>query len=154
MSLADAIRFVAAGEVNIQEPSIDNFVAAYQDSFASAYSFNSKGQLEAIVRDSVAAGTDPLENINIRLDEWVEKRPGKIALNETVRLASAVAKTVFVSAGITKLVWSAQGSNSCPFCQELDGQVMGIEKEFSVEGLDSKGHPPIHEGCECSIVPE
>jgi len=152
MSLADAIKFIAANEVNIKEPSVDNFVKAYGENFGAIYTDSSKGQLEAIVRDT--KNTDPLINIEARLDEWEANRPGKVALNETVRLANAVAKTVFVAAGITKLVWAAMGSKPCDFCESIDGQVVGIEGKFSTSGLSEAGHPPIHEGCECQIVPE
>jgi HK97 family phage portal protein len=154
MSLADAIKFIAANEVNIKEPSVDNFVKAYNENFGAIYSDSSKGQLEAIVRDAGLKNTDPLIDIEGRLDEWELKRPGKVALNETVRLANAVAKTVFVAAGITKLVWASLGSKSCDFCESIDGQVVGIESKFSTSGLSAAGHPPIHEGCECQIVPE
>jgi HK97 family phage portal protein len=153
MSLADAIKFIAASEVNIKEPSVDNFVKAYSDTFVSRYVDSSKGQLEALVRDAAAAKADPLSEIDGRLDEWEQKRAGKVGMNETVQLANAIAKVVFVAAGIRYLIWSAQGSDSCPFCQDLDGKKVGIENDFNTKGLDSAGHPPIHEGCECQIVP-
>jgi hypothetical protein len=97
---------------------------------------------------------EPLTAIEERLDEWGERRPGKIAMNETVACSNAVAKAVFIAAGITKLVWANMGDKPCDFCEELDGQVVGIEKQFSTSGLSSAGHPPIHEGCQCQIVPE
>ena len=77
------------------------------------------------------------------------------------------AKVVFAGAGITRLRWVAMGGKSCPFCQEMDGKVVGIEQNFvgpdtvlEAEGKsDMKvyrpaSHPPIHEGCVCQIVPE
>jgi hypothetical protein len=73
-------------------------------------------------------------------------------MNESITCANAIAKVVFVAAGITKLMWTAQG-DACPFCQELDGQIVGTEGKFGVEGLSSTNHPPIHEGCSCVIVP-
>lgn len=154
MALADAIKFIAASEVNAQEPSVENFVKAYNDTFSQNYSDSSKGQLEVVVRDATQNNKDPLEMIEARLTEWEERRPGKVALNETVRLSNAVAKTVFAAAGIRDLVWSAAGSKSCDFCQDLDGQVVGIESKFSTHGLSDAGHPPIHEGCECVILPD
>lgn len=57
-----------------------------------------------------------------------------------------------------------------PFCQELDGTVVGIEDNFmndgdvlkavdedgnwqSMKSMGAKMHPPIHKGCVCMIAP-
>ena len=102
-----------------------------------------------------------------RLDEWEQKRPGKVGMNEAVQLSNAVAKVAFVGAGITKLRWQALGSDSCPLCQEMDGRVVGIEEPFLSKGetLEAEGaseikayhpttHPPLHAGCVFQIVAE
>ena len=98
---------------------------------------------------------------------WEQRRPGKVALNESIVLSNAVAKLVFVDAGITRLRWAAIGGESCPFCQEMDGKIVGVEQPFVAHDtvLQAEGksdmkiykpalHPPLHEGCVCQVEPE
>jgi hypothetical protein len=87
-------------------------------------------------------------------------------MNESVNLANVAAKAAFVLFGITKLRWSAIGSNTCPYCQELDGKVVGIDQAFvgAKESLESEDGrmtinkptlaPPLHLGCVCTITAE
>jgi HK97 family phage portal protein len=153
-SMVEAITPLAADEINSAPVISKDFNEKYVTNFTRQYVVSSKGQLSQIVRDSTKNNVEPLTAIEERLDEWGERRPGKIAMNETVACSNAVAKAVFIAAGITKLVWANMGDKPCDFCEELDGQVVGIEKQFSTSGLSSAGHPPIHEGCQCQIVPE
>jgi len=56
------------------------------------------------------------------------------------------------------------GAKTCPWCQQLNGRVVGIDGEFALEGdvlqegdqqmeLKHKTrHPPLHPGCDCQIV--
>ena len=102
--------------------------------------------------------------IDERLDEWEERRPEKVAMNETVQISGAIAKLAFAAAGVSYLRWMNIGGDSCPYCTELDGQVVGIDQSFvgRDEVLDSEDgtmrirkpafHPPLHLGCQCQIV--
>jgi hypothetical protein len=155
-SLADAIQIIAMNEINIEDrQDISKFVGEYSDTFSRRYIESSIGQLKAVVKQAALDGTDALSEIEERLDEWEERRPNKVAMNETVQLSCAVAKAVFIGAGITHLVWAAMGSNTCPICEELDGRIVGIQDKFNdnTGQVSSAGHPPIHEGCVCQIVP-
>jgi len=148
----DAIMPLAAAEVQATTdklPDMTSFVRKYADIFARDYVWSSKGQLQQITN----VNEDAAKAVVDRLDEWEEKRPGKIAANESIACSNAIAKAVFVTAGIMKLMWVAQGGTSCPLCQELDGQIVGTEGRFGAGGLEPKSHPPIHEGCCCMITP-
>ncbi|MFA4973654.1 MAG: phage portal protein [bacterium] len=161
--LGDAVEPVAADEVKSKAKAdgLDDFHRKYAQAFAARYAESSQGQLKAL-----AAEADPLVAVDDRLDEWEQTRPDKVARNETTQVANAVAKFVFAAAGITKLIWRNTGSDTCPFCSELDGTVVGIEQDFvtagsAIEGPDGKQmkswgpkrHPPIHAGCQCVIEP-
>ena len=163
-SYAEAIQKEAAEEVSAavgMTPELEKFTDDYLESFTTRHIDSSKGQIRKIVRESKG---DPMPALEKRLDEWGEKRPGKIADWETVRSGNAVAKAVFVGAGITRLRSRAFGDN-CPYCEELDGQVIGIEQnfinageDFQPEGVDkplttsgSVAHAPYHEGCDCAV---
>jgi len=80
-----------------------------------------------------------------------------------VRGGNAFAKVFMIAGGVTLLRWVSVGE-SCPFCDSLDGAVVGVEQDFALPddvlqaggenmGVRSKiGHPPIHRGCDCQIV--
>ena len=166
-SYAEAIQRAAAGEVGGpvgMTPELEKFINEYLDGYAKRHVNSSLGQLRALIRDSEDAAAD----IDTRLNEWGERRPEKIASDEAVRSNNAVAKFTFALAGVETLRWVAQGNDSCPYCQELDGRVVGINKFFVKEGenFEPKGaggtmkisgphaHPPLHQGCVCAIVAE
>ena len=169
-ALTVAIRDIAAEEVNFEDDTsaeIDHFSEEYQKAYTQHHIRTSKGQLNHVAKKALSDDQDILEELQIRFNEWREKRPAKIAGIETVRLSNAAAKTIFVLAGVTKLRWEALGSEACEFCQELDGKVVGIEQNFLgkneklvAEGREGSemeifrpiGHAPLHEGCVCQIV--
>ena len=104
--MAEAIQQLAADEINAtpDKAEMDKFVGDYVSSYNLRHTSSSKGQLQTLVREATDTRADPLPIIEGRLNEWMTTRPGKIALNETVQLSNAIAKTVFASGGITKLI--------------------------------------------------
>ena len=98
------------------------------------------------------------------MNEWEERRPGKIAMNETVQLSNAVALAVLKEAGVSRVRWVNTGSKTCPYCQPMDGRVVTIGSRFVHDGdalLSLEGemkiyrdttHPPLHQGCRCMIT--
>ena len=83
------------------------------------------------------------------------------ANDDDVRFNLMLAKMAWTAAGITTLMWITTGSSTCPYCSSMDGRIVGIEKNFldQGDGIDdmkpstSIGHPPLHAGCDCMIVP-
>ena len=168
-TLADMIQAEAAREVGVEAgmtEELKEFVREYTEAFAARHAGSSGGQIKALIRDARAQGLDAADLIDERLGEWEEKRPGKVAMNESVQESNAVARFVFVAAGITLLRWVALGSDSCPYCQEMNGRVVGVDRPFlgnsdTLESDDGRmrinrptTHPPLHQGCVCAIVPE
>lgn len=161
--LAEQISAVAAEELggSPSQEELEKFYNEYLDSMAERHIRSSRGQLVAL------AGQEdkPDEAVLTRLDEWEEKRPEKEAQDETIELAAAVAKFTWILLGVTVLRWVTMGDDPCPFCQELNGKVVSVEKNFIDAGTDfdvggkvmavynNKGHPPLHQGCVCGIVP-
>lgn len=165
---AAAVRSAALKDAAADD-DVDMDLAGFVDDLLAGLSMrhvaSSVGQLSALIRD-----TDPenlAEAIELRLDEWVDKRPAKIAENETVQQESATSRFVWAAAGITRLQWVRRGNKSCPFCTDLDGKIVGIQAPFVERGnyepegsagspwkiRGPKMHAPIHQGCQCVIIP-
>lgn len=140
------------------------FVEGLVTAYVAHHLDSSRIQLQEVV---AAAGDEgPLDAIRARLTEWAERRPDKVAANETIRTANAVALEQMRSSGVTRKVWASSGG-ACPFCASLDGVTVEVDRDFFTpddtyqpEGAEtpmtftsSIGHPPIHQGCDCSVVP-
>lgn len=108
-----------------------SFVKSYTESFADNYVRSSIAQLKALIRDNTPETWH--EILNKRLDEWNEKRSGKVADDEVVREQNAVIHETYRGFGVKKIKWVARGDN-CPLCDKLNGRIIGIEKAFADAG--------------------
>lgn len=141
------------------------FVTALAEGYADHHLNSSRIQLQELVKES--APDEMLDALRGRLTEWADKRPEKVAANETVRTANAIAVERMRSEGVVTKRWASSGSNTCPYCSSLDGTEVQIERDFfgpddsfQPEGAETPltftttiGHPPVHQGCVCSVVP-
>ena len=149
-----------------QFPALKKWKRKYIEAYSLRHIGSSSGQLLEILKNT------PIEDVQkvfgTRLDEWLEKRPGKIARNEVIKASNATLRETYRLGGIKKLKWINTGSKSCDFCSSLNGKIVGIEKNFIehdevLEGKTGSGrklkiygpkaHPPIHQSCACAIVP-
>ena len=161
MVAADAADEIGADDVGDQ---LDGEVRAYADGMVNRMHESSRGQLQQIVTQVSPGEVDGA--IETRLTQWEETRAAKIAKRNTVDAGSMIAKAVWTLNGISQLVWRTVGE-SCPLCLQLDGKAVEITKHFVQAGdrvdpgggttpLDvtrNLGHPPLHEGCDCTISP-
>ncbi len=159
----DQIQSAASKEIGAEvdmTSEIEKFSRDYMDILNREYRDTSKFQLLNLIDETEQDKMQ--EVIEERLDSWREKKADKLAEKETVSLASATAIKVFAIAGITKLIWRNQGSDTCDFCKSLNGKVVGIGQPFTND-LEVKGQklktygpkffPQLHRGCSCIIVP-
>lgn len=151
-------------DVDADEDRISRFAGAYATSHVAHMRARSVGEITELLSTS----DDPAAAINARLDEWVADRPAQTVRWQTVQLPEATAREVYDQSGVRRLRWVGAGDDTCPFCSELDGTVVGIEQPFLAAGaeLGAGGqdqpmtsarnvfHPPVHTGCECQIKPE
>ncbi len=165
-SYASAVLPIAQDEINSESDisiQYQAFQKEYSEYFADRHVKSSKGQLQAVVTEAQAAGENEADAVLQRLDEWEERRPGKISMRETIRAESAFARSVFGFCGIMKIKSIAFGTN-CPYCSALNGKVIGINEyfltkgDFQPDGADepltvtsNRSHPPYHDGCDCGI---
>jgi HK97 family phage portal protein len=163
LAYAEEIAMEVAEEIGVepQMEQIEEFMGAYMNTFVDQYVGSSLNQLRAIIRET---GEELLEAIEERLNEWMEKRPEKVASREVSQANNAVALAMYSRSGVLNKRWITVGED-CPYCQSLDGRVTGINSPFleagnyQPEGADAPlmirnaiKHPPIHRGCDCMIV--
>lgn len=152
---------LAAQEINQSAPDVGNFTSAYLDALAVRHVAKQEARLRTVME---AAPDDPLAAIVAELELWRENKPAEIGQNESVRANNAVALAAYGMLGITRKVWRSMGE-TCPYCRQLDGKVVGIEMNFISAGQSllaegktpltpsrDVGHAPAHLGCDCMIV--
>ena len=141
------------------------FVSGLAAAYADHHLNSSRIQLQELVKEAGPDGM--LDAVRERLDEWSDSRPEKVAANETIRTSNAIAIEHMRSEGVVTKVWSASGSDTCPYCEAIDGTAVEIERSFfspgdsfQPEGADTPltftseiGGPPCHRGCVCSVRP-
>lgn len=164
-SLAEAVHDAAAAEVGIDpdfQIEVDSAIGKHLEGVADRYVGSSQGQVRKLL-NSAETEEDFLGDLDARLGEWEDKRPGKLAGWEIIRCGSLVAAVVFARAGFSGLTWVAS-DKACPFCSELAGTTVSNGESFASGPLEVEGAgsltpawglptPPLHEGCECNVVP-
>jgi hypothetical protein len=166
---ATQVAKVTADELEKEDPGVTDevkaFIKGYLDAFAEGYVASSRNQIEALITDAQADGQDVGESIEERLDGWEETRPDKVARSESFEAGNALAIAIYVIFSVRRLRWAASGK-SCPFCQRLNGSVVGIDQYFVAKGDSVNGgpddtpmlvrrntrHGPLHGGCDCVVV--
>lgn len=165
-SFAEAVHAAAAEEIDTEPQMTERhrgFLNAYIAGFIARHTAKSSLKISEL-----AKSTEPIEALEAEFDQVQATGIDAIANEQSIQAGAAFAKFTFMAAGITKLVWSAN-SDACEFCSSLDGKVVGIEESFAMSGesISSStganppmavghniGHPPLHAGCECSIIPQ
>lgn len=157
-SMADAMIEASNDEIGgeLTADDLGDFVQRYTDAAANRHAGSSGGQLAALLEED-----DPQDAVSTRLDEWSETRADKSARRERERSSNAMTKAAWIVAGVGAMVWRTIGNN-CPICQEMNGRSTLINVPFLGEGADvaglitrgSVGHPPLHDGCDCYLVPQ
>lgn len=166
-SLAESIQSEIAAETGKEievTPEFDKFIDDYTESYTRNHVESSHGQLKSIANAAHEEGEDVIEALQQRLDEWEERRPDKIANWQTVQVNGAITRFVAATILASKLVVRNTGNKTCPFCEQLDGKVVGIEQPIipagsSITASDGTGmkiygkkmNPPFHEGCVCVL---
>jgi len=158
----------AQAEVDIEQgmnPRLEGFIQRYVEAFASRHAVRSEERIYQVIQETLDAGGDVVETLEAEFDDWRERKPAQMADEESVRFNNALARMVYVTAGRQTLRWVAFGK-SCPYCDALNGRVVGINHFFLAAGEDFQpdgaetplnttrnvGHAPAHRGCDCMIV--
>lgn len=150
----------------IDSIKLDKFMDEYTEAFNRRYIGTSKSRLTDTVQNAIDKNLDPYKAVEDKFNQWEQTRPQTISIKETIKIAGAVSLFTYSMAGIQRVIWINTGSKSCPFCESLNGKVMGIEQPFMLKSdlMEAEGkesltfssnifHPPLHGGCVCQLSP-
>jgi hypothetical protein len=156
----------AADEINasVNAGSLDKFIDQYAEAFNKRYITTSQSRLEEVVANAIENDIDPYGVVESKFNEWEAERPQVVANKETIKIAGAISLFTYTAAGIQRIIWINTGSKSCPFCEALDGKVVGSQQPYMTKdgSMEAEGkspltfstdifHPPLHGGCVCMI---
>jgi len=146
-------------------PEVQDWIHSYLAAHAARHGATSRMLIRETIDKAIASGEDPAQAVVLLLEGWPDQRAVLEAQNESVRFGNALAKFLYVGAGFVKVRWRAFGE-SCPYCTQLDGQVVGVQEFFLPAGVDFQpegadyplnpghniGHAPAHDGCDCMVT--
>ncbi len=156
---------LGAADAESLPPEMERWVRAYLDAFTARHVAKSEARLRETMRRAQEDGRDVAEALDEELSEWTDRRADETARREPVRFNNALAKVMYVAAGVVSIRSVAFGKN-CPYCTALDGKVIGVSENFIAAGEDFQpdgaeaplrseynlGHAPYHDGCDCMCV--
>ena len=139
----------------LSDDEYQDFINKYIENFGFRWSIETYGKLKRFEEEK-----DFDEKFEEQLAYWENNRANVTANEESTRSSNALTRALYVAGGISYLKWRAK-DKSCPYCQKLDGKVVGVNEPFASKDdqigdlkINSNiGHPPLHKGCDCHIVP-
>jgi HK97 family phage portal protein len=145
-ALGDTIAVEAGSMVGATESvSVEEFVGSYVAALASRHISESREALAAVALKATPEAQ--LAAAELAFGSWRGARVDSLAANEAVRLSNAVSRFVWQASGLQQVKWLRAGD--CAECEGLMGKVVGIRDNF--EG--DVAHPPLHDGCTCTLLP-
>lgn len=154
------------------DDDLSTWVYNYVDSRAGVWCGNHRRKLLETLRTErnrfgrIAVRTsddDVLAQIEVTLDEMQDQEPERFAADQSTRVINAVATTIYAFF-VLSMRWFSFGE-SCEWCRQLDGRVIGSSGWFMEGGgslVDAAGtvfrishnvrHAPLHDGCDCQVL--
>jgi SPP1 gp7 family putative phage head morphogenesis protein len=81
-------------------------------------------------------------------------RPEMISRTEVIRVSNSGLIDLYKQNGIQKKRWlAAMSDRTCPYCNELNGQIIGINESFN-SSVGDVTQPPLHVNCRCTTIAE
>ena len=106
----------------------------------------------AAIQDTVVEALDEgmswsqLADALEQIEAFSEARAETIARTELARADTEGSRIGWRGMGVTEQEWKT-GADCCDLCDELDGEIVGIDEQFSEDG------PPAHPNCRCAVLP-
>ena len=156
-----------AAEMGQDEPADgDEFIRDFANRLGIRWSASSRKQLRDLIRKHADDPESLQDAVTAKFDHWHDQRAEQSARDETVRAGEALTVFGYAAAGVVTIAWVLSGGG-CPLCEQMSGRTVGITQSFASQGdvvnpsdgstaltVNSRiGHPPLHRGCDCAIVP-
>jgi HK97 family phage portal protein len=174
--------YKARGQETLDELNIDQdfeitteFAVAYLDEYSGALikaiDTVTREKLQATLSEGYDKG-ESIPKLKKRVQEVFTEasssRAEAIARTESIKASNAASVEGYRQSGVvqSKEWLTERDSRACPWCLELDGKTIGLNKmffkkgeEFTVDGetlkfeLSDVGEPPAHTNCRCTTIP-
>jgi len=167
MSYGQSTLQAVAAEMGQEEPADgDAFIRDFANRLGIRWSASSRKQLRDLIRRHADDPESLQDAVTAKFDHWHDQRAEQAARNEAVRAGEALTVFGYAAAGVVTIRWVLSGGG-CPLCEQMSGRTVGITQSFANQGdvvnpsdgsaaltVNSRvGHPPLHRGCDCAIVP-
>jgi SPP1 gp7 family putative phage head morphogenesis protein len=161
---------------NIENPAVKKWVETYYPRFSENLETVNVFKLREALIEGLKAGEgipELMNRVNDLFDQWDMRRAELIARTETLRASNRGSLEGYRQSGVVeKLVWiTFFDERTCPWCEDMDGTVVGIDDGFFDQGdeytiADKEGEdhtmtldyeavesPPLHPDCRCTLAP-
>jgi hypothetical protein len=166
---AGIIQTGSSREFDTLNPLVNKSLEAHKGGWAQVHSETVK-QLRMALASGLAEGESMIDlkkRLMSKYEGFKGFRAERIARTEAIWAWNEGAVQGYMQSGIVnRKEWVSSGdSRSCDFCPTLNGETIGVEREwfgkgdimsvgdsslsFEYEGI---GHPPLHPNCRCSIM--
>lgn len=171
-SVAEQVIPTAAAEVDATDELVADaheraaeFTSQFAASAAERWAAASRRQLQALAEGRAEGDDDAYEQVGERLDGWETSRAESEGQRHATESVNALARFALGLFGAMKLVSFTTGASDCPYCDSMNGRVVGIQTPFLTDGdtinpgggltpmviRGPKYHPPYHKGCDCQV---
>lgn len=173
----DTLEFLNSGaNINITTEYASQYLHEYGGALIKEINTTTRDQLmkELVEGFDKGEGIDKLtKRVNNVFDDADKVRAEAIARSEVLKASNAATVEAYRQSGVVEAKeWLAERDGlTCPFCLELDGKVVSLNKNFADKGdtlhatdvngnevsldvsLTDVGEPPVHTRCRCTVIP-
>jgi hypothetical protein len=148
----------------LEADEIDGFTRQYVASYAERHNLYGAQRVGEVIDTAEQSGDDPVAAVDAEMERWQAERPEMEGRREAQQFLNAAALAIYTLIGVTTIRWYAMGEN-CPYCTNLNGAVVGVDKfflpagEYQPDGAPDPFtvrrnvlYPPLHDGCDCIIL--
>ena len=150
---AASIGPAAAGRFDLRRLPSEQWAAAKAGALVKGIGQTTRGQLRGVVEGGLRDGKNVrqiAEDIQRTMKGASDARAATIARTEVQQAANQGARHQYIVEHIEQMQWwTSMDERVCPQCEDLNGEIVGVEEVFS-DGSDT---PPAHANCRCTILP-
>lgn len=169
-----ALEFSGSDASYQQSKALTSAIAASTKKMSQNFNSETIDQLTTTLNEGIQAG-ESISDLSSRVasvyDTATSYRSDRVARTESQFASNGATLDAYTqNPVVTSMQWFAN-PGACPYCDELDGTVVGLSESFvsqgdSVDTTDANGDdisyqadygdvdtPPLHPNCSCTIIP-